>query len=156
MINLTILNCNKGVKTMKKCLSILLTVIIAFGTLVNFTITVNAAEYEANLIAHQKVDEIIQNYCDPNRFLDYDYDNIFEQSNNYNYTEAQLSELRSLVEEVTKDCDSEYEKISSVTKFVSENIYYDYDYYEGRNENVFIDPYEVWVNKRTVCSGYAR
>ncbi len=130
---------------MKRSLSILLAMIVVFCTLSSVTATVYA-DYDANLVAHQKMDNILQNYVDPSYHLD-NYDD---------FTESEEAELRAVVGEVITGCTTEYEKISAVTKFVAENIYYDFDFYEGRTSTTYIKPYEVWTNKRTICDGYSR
>ncbi len=129
---------------MKRGLSFLLAMIVVFCTLSSVTATVYA-DYDANLVAHQKIDNILQNYVDPNYHLD-----------NYTFTKSEEAELRAVAKEAIVGCSTDYEKISAVTRFVAENIYYDYDYYEGRTDLVYTKPYDVWTNKRTVCDGYTR
>lgn len=129
---------------MKRGLSFLLALIIFLCSLLSVTVTAYA-DYNANLTAHQKTDAILRNYVDPNCHLD-----------KYTLTEAEEAELLTVAEEATADCTTDYEKISAIAKFVSEEIYYDYDYYEDRTTTLYYKPYEVWTNKRTVCEGYAR
>ncbi len=48
-----------------------------------------------------------------------------------------------------------YKKMYLLEKWVAENIYYDYDYYDGRSDELFYDAESVLTHKRTVCGGYA-
>lgn len=129
---------------MKRTLSVLLATIIFLCA--SFSVTVTAyADYDSNLVAHQRIDGILQNYVDPTCHLD-----------KYELTESEEAELLSVAESATAECTSDYEKISAITEFVAKEIYYDYDYYEDRTTTLFYEPYEVWTNKRTVCEGYAR
>lgn len=128
---------------MKRSLSFLLAMIVVFCTLSSVTATVYA-DYDANLIAHQITDNILQKYVEPSCHLD--VDNVC-----YGMSEEQKNELKTIAEEVVIDCTTEYEKISAIAKFIGENIYYD-DLRSGPGSS---SPYEVWTNKISVCAGYA-
>lgn len=129
---------------MKRVLSSLLAIIVAFCSLSNVTVFADA-KYDASLKAHQIIDEILQNNVDPSYHLD-----------NYSFSKSQAKELKSVAKKAVNGCTTNYEKIRAVTKFVAESIYYDFDYIEGREESTFYNPYEVWKKKRTVCDGYAK
>lgn len=47
------------------------------------------------------------------------------------------------------------EKVYLIYKWVAENIEYDYEKYKNK-ESVECEPAQVLINKKTVCSGYAR
>ena len=51
---------------------------------------------------------------------------------------------------------SDHEKVNAVYDWVTNNIVYDYDHYEGRKSDVTILPEEVLDSKLTVCDGYSR
>lgn len=73
---------------------------------------------------------------------------------------AQISEqserITTFSNEITTDCANDYEKIMAISKWVSSNIRYDYDYYYGRKSSVIIDPEGVLDSRLTVCDGYTR
>ncbi len=129
---------------MKRSLSFLLAFIIFLCASSSVGVDVYA-DNAANLAAHQITNKIIQDYVEPDFHLD-----------KYDLTESEEAELLAVAEGATADCTTDYEKISAITKFVAEEIYYDYDYYYGRTTTLYYKPYEVWTNKRTVCEGYAR
>lgn len=129
---------------MKRTLSVLLAFIIFVFASANVSVTVYA-DNAANLAAHQVSDEILQNYVNPEAHLD-----------KYSLTETEEAELLAVAQEAAAGCSTDYEIISAVTRFIADEIYYDYDYYDGRTTTLYYRPYEVWTNKRTVCEGYAR
>ncbi len=129
---------------MKRTLSVLLAFIIFVFASTSVSVTVYA-DNAANLAAHQISNEILQNYVNPEAHLD-----------KYSLTETEEAELLAVAQEAAAGCSTDYEIISAVTRFIADEIYYDYDYYDGRTTTLYYRPYEVWTNKRTVCEGYAR
>lgn len=102
----------------------------------------NASENQ--IAAEQKAWNLINKYADPDYFL--------KDPKRDTMTDSQYEELRQEALKVVNDCATQYEKIKAITAFVADRIYYDCRYY---NET-FINPYDVYTQKRTVCSGYAR
>lgn len=109
-------------------------------------------------IAEQKIKWDIICQADPDYHLDTSY--YLDNSYNSSYdklTQEQFNELQQVAKNLTKDCTSQYEKIEAIVEYVSYNVFYDYAYYYDKSNNeVYINPYEVYVNKRTVCDGYER
>lgn len=52
-------------------------------------------------------------------------------------------------------CTTQYEKIKAIMAFVADRIYYDYYAYYN-NKPSYWSPYEVYEQKRAMCSGYAK
>lgn len=68
--------------------------------------------------------------------------------------QVEESEIQALSNEITKDCQSDYEKVLKIHDWVAENIYYDYDaFYAGEYGEQ--DALNVLHSKRGVCEGYA-
>ncbi len=65
------------------------------------------------------------------------------------------SEIKAFTESLIAGKSTEYEKAKTITKWVSEHIFYDHDHYEGRKKEVFLKAIDVFENRFTVCSGYA-
>jgi len=66
-----------------------------------------------------------------------------------------LSRVKKLSGEITSGIDGDYEKARAITKWVAENIYYDYS---ARSDGVFLETIalnRVLNDKATVCAGYA-
>ena len=51
-------------------------------------------------------------------------------------------------------CTTQYEKIKAIMAFVADRTYYDYYAYYN-NKPSYWSPYEVYEQKRAMCSGYA-
>ena len=64
--------------------------------------------------------------------------------------------LKTLSDEIVGDEKDTYQKMYLLNKWVAENIYYDYDYYEGKSDEIYYYADDVYKHKRTVCSGYAK
>ena len=64
-------------------------------------------------------------------------------------------QIRDLSNSIVGGETNDYKKMQLLNKWVAENIYYDYDFYEGRSSEVFYGSDEVYLNKRSVCEGYA-
>ncbi len=103
---------------------------------------------EDQIAAEQKAWNLINKYADPDYYLKDFYKN--------DMTDAQYEELHQAALAVVKDCTNQYEKIKAITAFVADRTYYDYMYYYGISDETFFNPYDVYTQKRTVCSGYAR
>ena len=103
---------------------------------------------EEAIAAEKKVWNLINKYADPDYYLKDFYKN--------DMTDAQYEELHQAALTAVKGCTNQYEKIKAITAFVADRTYYDYMYYTGKSNAVFINPYDVYTQKRTVCSGYAR
>ncbi len=136
---------------MKRVFSLLLAILVVFSTSFSASITVYAG-YDANLTAHKKVYGIIQDYVDPDYILNSNLDSLRSY---YGLSDSQITKLRNAAKKAVKGCKTDYKKIEAINKFVANRIYYDYDFYEGRKESTYTNPYKVFKNKRTVCEGYA-
>ena len=64
-------------------------------------------------------------------------------------------EIKTLAESISAGKNTEYEKAKAISKWISEHIYYDHDYYEGRKKELFVKPKDVLQHRYTICSGYA-
>ncbi len=62
--------------------------------------------------------------------------------------------MKDLAVEITKGLSTDYEKLLAIHKWVSNNIYYDFDSlkYNNRGKN---DAYTTLIESRAVCEGYA-
>ncbi len=65
-------------------------------------------------------------------------------------------EIKSLSNSIVGNETDEYRKLYLLNRWVAENIYYDYDYYYGRSNELFYAPEDVYLSRRSVCAGYAR
>ncbi|MDF2921162.1 MAG: hypothetical protein K0R57_76 [Paenibacillaceae bacterium] len=63
-------------------------------------------------------------------------------------------QVSSLAKEITKDSQTEYDKVAAVNNWVSENIYYDYPTFLGET-SASQDVLTVLETKKAVCDGYA-
>jgi len=75
------------------------------------------------------------------------------------YTDEQvrgtLSRIKKLSDDITNGIDDDYEKARAVTRWVADNIYYDYS---ARNDGVSLETIalnHVLDKRATVCAGYA-
>lgn len=68
----------------------------------------------------------------------------------------QSTHITTLSNQICVECTSDYDKAKAIYDWVTRNIVYDYDYYEGRKTDVDIFPEEVLDSKLTVCDGYSR
>ncbi|MHC1695666.1 MAG: transglutaminase domain-containing protein [Eubacteriales bacterium] len=56
---------------------------------------------------------------------------------------------------ITFQATSDYEKIQTIYNWVVNNIYYDFDYFNGKKKTTSIDASDVYTSKVTICEGYA-
>lgn len=63
--------------------------------------------------------------------------------------------IKVWAEDITKGCTTDYDKIKAVHDWVSDNIFYDYEYYENRKTITNLSAEDVYNNKMSVCQGYA-
>ena len=100
--------------------------------------------YFPSLTATKKVNDLIQKYKDPNNsFLP---DNVDKTSELY-------LDMKACADKAIKDCKTDYEKIVTLSKYVSKTIRYDYDIYE--NKSPYINLTTAWKEKRGVCENFA-
>ncbi len=64
-------------------------------------------------------------------------------------------EVRDLSDRIVGGETDTRQKILALYRWVTENVYYDYDYFSGRSKSLAMYPEEVLSARRTVCSGYA-
>jgi hypothetical protein len=71
-------------------------------------------------------------------------------------TKEDLEEIKKLAASITKGKKSDYDKAKAICKWVSDNIYYDYDVYERRVENPRGCLSGLLERRRGLCNDYAR
>jgi hypothetical protein len=71
-----------------------------------------------------------------------------------NYSKGDFEKIRNLAVNITAGVSSDYEKVFAISNWISDNIYYDYDYL-FKKIPTYADPLSVIENKRAVCAGYA-
>jgi len=96
-----------------------------------------------------------ENYAETDLVLTVDY--LVGENGSENEAEVinTLRKIKELSDSITEGIDSDYEKARAITKWVAENIYYDY---AARDKDVTLDTIalnRVLDGKKTVCSGYA-
>lgn len=101
---------------------------------------------EEQIAAEQKAWTLINKYADPDYFLTDPERNAI--------TDAQFEELRQAALQAVAGCTTQYEKIKAIMMFVADRTYYDYYAYYN-NKPSYWSPYEVYEQKRAMCSGYA-
>lgn len=101
---------------------------------------------EEQIAAEQKAWTLINKYADPDYFLTDPERNAI--------TDAQFEELRQAALQAVAECTTQYEKIKAIMAFVADRTYYDYYAYYN-NKPSYWSPYEVYEQKRAMCSGYA-
>ena len=102
---------------------------------------------EEQIAAEQKAWTLINKYADPDYFLTDPERNAI--------TDAQFEELRQAALQAVAGCTTQYEKIKAIMAFVADRTYYDYYAYYN-NKPSYWSPYEVYEQKRAMCSGYAK
>ena len=98
---------------------------------------------EEQIAAEQKAWTLINKYADPDYFLTDPERNAI--------TDAQFEELRQAALQAVAGCTTQYEKIKAIMAFVADRTYYAY----YNNKPSYWSPYEVYEQKRAMCSGYA-
>lgn len=63
--------------------------------------------------------------------------------------------VKALSDEICYGITDDYDKIFALHKWMTENIYYDYDYYYDRSTEIYHYVEDVIRERRTVCAGYA-
>ena len=101
---------------------------------------------EEQIAAEQKAWTLINKYADPDYFLTDPERNAI--------TDAQFEELRQAALQAVAGCTTQNEKIKAIMAFVADRTYYDYYAYYN-NKPSYWSPYEVYEQKRAMCSGYA-
>lgn len=101
---------------------------------------------EEQIAAEQKAWTLINKYADSDYFLTDPERNAI--------TDAQFEELRQAALQAVAGCTTQYEKIKAIMAFVADRTYYDYYAYYN-NKPSYWSPYEVYEQKRAMCSGYA-
>lgn len=101
---------------------------------------------EEQIAAEQKAWTLINKYAAPDYFLTDPERNAI--------TDAQFEELRQAALQAVAGCTTQYEKIKAIMAFVADRTYYDYYAYYN-NKPSYWSPYEVYEQKRAMCSGYA-
>ena len=109
-------------------------------------ISIRGEASEEQIAAEQKAWTLINKYADPDYFLT-------DPEREY-MTDAQFEELRQAASQAVAGCTTQYEKIKAIMAFVADRTYYDYYAYYN-NKPSYWSPYEVYEQKRAMCSGYA-
>lgn len=106
--------------------------------------------------ATMKCWNLIQKYADPQYFRKiYRYTYEIDQKAIGQTTKVQKAKLNKVAKNLTKKCKTDYDKMKKVANYISNRIYYDFDYLENRNLGVEVRPYQVYTGKKSVCQGYA-
>lgn len=69
--------------------------------------------------------------------------------------EGVSKKVQELSDSIVGDEKDTYLKLWLINAWVADNIYYDYDFYYGRSDDIVYDSENVYDNKRSVCAGYA-
>lgn len=109
-------------------------------------ISIKGEDSEEQIAAEQKAWTLINKYADPDYFL--------TDPEREHMTDAQFEELRQAASQAVAGCTTQYEKIKAIMAFVADRTYYDYYAYYN-NKPSYWSPYEVYEQKRAMCSGYA-
>lgn len=67
-------------------------------------------------------------------------------------------EIKNKAESITSGISSDYEKIRQIYMWISDNLYYDYDYYlkKIQSNHVPYEPISIFESQIAICSGYSR
>lgn len=71
-------------------------------------------------------------------------------------TAEQYQEISGLVSEITGSISGDYDKALAIHNWIADNIYYDYDLYNGKIGRYEITPAQVLKTRKSVCEGYAQ
>ena len=115
-------------KNKKTALLILLVVILSF----TFSSYVRATPKESNSVLINMLEKA-------------DLDKI-DYLQKVNITQEEYTEIESFTLDLIKYCNTDTDKMDTIFKWVNSNVKY------GNSNN---DPYQVFINKRGVCQGYA-
>ncbi len=63
-------------------------------------------------------------------------------------------EIKAMSDEICAGIDNPYQKIKALHRWICENIYYDYDYYNQKTDKLYYSDIEVLQARKTVCGGY--
>lgn len=69
--------------------------------------------------------------------------------------ESDHKDIISLSKKITKNCNSDYDKLKAIHDWVCNNIWYDYDFLYGRSSIASTGALETLKSKKSVCHGYA-
>lgn len=89
--------------------------------------------------------DLIQEQLDPNSCL---------SLSEFGLSDAQIQELTSLSQELTRHYTSTQSKLQRLATWIADNTYYDYPTYYGSADRAQ-DPYTVYTSKLAICYGYA-
>lgn len=98
--------------------------------------------------------DLLQNCTNPEYFLN-EYHKKMTQKIGVTFRGAKYTALANDAKKQTAGCKTDYEKIKTVCEYIANRTYYDYQYYHGITKKTNRTPYDVWKNKKTVCSGYS-
>lgn len=68
---------------------------------------------------------------------------------------AQYKKLNNKTKKIVSDISTDMEKLEAIHRWVTRNIYYDMDFYSGKEKTVYLYAGDAFINKRTTCWGYA-
>lgn len=71
-------------------------------------------------------------------------------------SDAISPELTALSNQIVGTETNDYKKLYLLNYWVADNIYYDFDYYYNRSQDIYYAADDVAAQKRSVCAGYAR
>ncbi len=88
----------------------------------------------------------------------FDKDNLINTLRERNKNDASFKadpEIKAFAESLIAGKTTEYDKAKTISKWIAEHIFYDYDHYEGRKDSLFFTAKDVFENRLTVCAGYS-
>ena len=142
-------------RNIKKFLALFLICLLSVGGISEPVLAAGTNTTRAD--AQKKVWDIINKYADPDYFLEDVYHYRTGLTGKKEMSDSQYKKLRQTALDATKNCKTQYEKIKAITEYVANRVYYDYKYLYNKNDRTcatYYKPYDVYKNKRAVCSGY--
>lgn len=86
----------------------------------------------------------------------YYYDFVYEVE--YHSTSEQeqavTDAIAPIVEDVLENCSSDYEKVSAIYRFITDNVRYDFENSDDISYTIKYSAYAALINKTAVCQGY--
>lgn len=64
-------------------------------------------------------------------------------------------DIKAQSDAIVKGIENDYRKVFAIYRWVTENIYYDLDYYYEKTDSTTTEADEVLLSRRSICAGYA-
>lgn len=129
-----------------------ITIILNSGALLTYRIEYDNGWYFPDNRLSKHNNEVLDNIAatSPKAWASYLTDELSEESVN-----STLEEVKNLSDYIAGDLKNDYDKITAIARWVSENIYYDRDARDSSVTTSTICIKNVLRDRRTVCGGYA-